>query len=81
MDFELTWLVLLSIFFVFEPKIASSIYGFEETYSYQLAVQWTMQGLTEQSFLFNIIGCCNFTEAKSCEVCTVLLDKGPFLKN
>ena len=27
------------------------------------------------------VGCCNFTEAKSREVCTVLLDKGLFLKN
>ena len=29
----------------------------------------------------NIVGCCNFTEAKSREVCTVLLDKELFLKN
>ena len=28
-----------------------------------------------------IIGCCNFTQAKSREVCIVLLDKGLFLKN
>ena len=38
-----------------------------------------MQGLTEP--FKNIVGCCNFTEAKSREVCTVLLDKGLFLKN
>ena len=30
---------------------------------------------------FNIVGCCNFTRAKSHEVCTVLLDKGILLKN
>ena len=30
---------------------------------------------------FYIVGCCNFTMAKSYEVCTVLLDKGLFLKN
>jgi len=29
----------------------------------------------------NIVGCCNFTEAKSREVCTILLDKGLFFKN
>ena len=28
-----------------------------------------------------IVGCCNFTEAKICEACTVLLGNGPFLKN
>ena len=38
-----------------------------------------MQGLTEP--FLNIVGCCNFTETKSCEVCTVLLDKGIFLYN
>ena len=37
-------------------------------HSYQCTVQWTMQGLTE-TFL-NIVGCCNFTEAKIGEVCT-----------
>ena len=31
---------------------------------------------------YNIVGCCNFTKAKSHEVCTVLLDKGlPYLLN
>ena len=39
-----------------------------------------MQGLTEP-FFFNIVGCCNFTEAKSCEVYAILLDKGLFLTN
>ena len=34
-----------------------------------------------QSHFLNIIGCCSFTEVKSCEVCTVLLDKELFLKN
>ena len=29
----------------------------------------------------NIFGCCNFTEAKICEACTVLLGNGLFLKN
>ena len=33
-----------------------------------------MQGLTEP--FLNITGCCNFTETKSHEVCTVLLEKG-----
>ena len=37
-----------------------------------------MQGLTEP--FLTIVGCCNFTEAKSREVCTGLLDKGLFLK-
>jgi len=45
--------------------------------SYQRTVRWTKQGHTEP--FFYIIGCCNFTEAKSCEVCTVLLNKGLFL--
>ena len=47
--------------------------------SYQRTVWWTMQGLMEP--FKNIAGCCHFTEAKSREVCTVLLDKGLFLKN
>ena len=47
--------------------------------SYKRTVRWTMQGLTEP--FQNIAGYCNFTEAKSREVCTVLLDKGLFLKN
>ena len=34
-----------------------------------------------RSQCLNIVGCCNFTEAKSHEACTVLLDKGLFLKN
>ena len=34
-----------------------------------------------RSHFLNIVGCCNFTEAKSREVCTVLLDKGLFLYN
>ena len=42
--------------------------------SYQRTVRWTMQGLTEP--FKNIIGRYNFTEAKSREMCTVLLDKG-----
>ena len=33
------------------------------------------------AILKNIVGCCNFTEAKSREVCMVLLDRGLFLKN
>ena len=40
-----------------------SIFGSKETYSYQHTVQWTMQGLTEP--FWSILGCCNFTEAKS----------------
>jgi len=47
--------------------------------SYKRTVRWTMQGLTEP--FQNIAGYCHFTEAKSREVCTVLLDKGLFLKN
>ena len=31
------------------------------------------------AIFFNIVGCSNFTEVKSCEVCTVLLDKWLFL--
>ena len=34
-----------------------------------------------RSYFKNIVGSCNFTEVKSCEVCTVLLDKRLFLKN
>ena len=34
--------------------------------NYQRTVQWTMQGLTEP--FFNVVGSCNFTEVKSCEV-------------
>ena len=34
-----------------------------------------------QGHFLNIVGCCNFTEVKSREVCTVLLEKGLFLKN
>ena len=45
-----------------------------------LHVRWTMQGLHDGAIL-NIIGCCNFTETESREVCTVLLDKGLFLYN
>ena len=47
--------------------------------SYQRTVRWTRQGLTEP--FKNIVGCCNFTEVKSREVCTVLVDKQLFLKN
>ena len=36
---------------------------------------------SDGAIFFNIIGCCNFTEVKSCEMCTVLLDKGLFLTN
>ena len=50
-----------------------------KTHSYQCTVQWTMQGLMEP--FLNIFGCCNFTEAKICEACTVLLGNGLFLKN
>ena len=39
-----------------------------------------MQGLTEP-FYFNIVGYCNFTEARSRGVCAVLRDKGLFVKN
>ena len=39
-----------------------------------------MQGLHDGAIL-NIIGCCNFTETESREVCTVLPDKGLFLYN
>ena len=37
-------------------------------HSYQCTVRWTIQGLTEP--FLNIVGCCNFTEAKIGEVCT-----------
>ena len=39
-----------------------------KTHSYQCTVRWTMPGLTEP--FLNIVGCCNFTEAKVGEVCT-----------
>ena len=58
----------------FEPKIAFSVYGssYQRTDDEQCRAWW--------SHLKNIIGCCNFTEAKSREVCTVLLVKGLFSK-
>ena len=33
------------------------------------------------AIFYYIVGCCKFTEAKSRELCTVLQDKGLFLKN
>ena len=38
--------------------------------SHQHTVRWTMQGLME--LFFNITGCCNFTRAKSYEVCSFI---------
>ena len=61
MDFELTQLVLS---FILNQLVLSSCRSKEP--SYQVNVRWTMQDLTEP--FFNIIGCCNFTEAKGCEV-------------
>ena len=46
MDSELTPLVMSSIFF-FEPKIAFSIYGSEETFVTNVLYDGTKQGLTE----------------------------------
>ena len=64
---------MMSIFF----KTVFNIYDLKR-FGYQCTVhvRWTMQGLTEPFF-----GCSNFTEAKTREVCAVLLDKGQFLKN
>ena len=45
--------------------------------SYQRIVRWTMQGLTEPFLKISLA----VTEAKSREVCTVLVDKWLFLKN
>ena len=56
-------------------KTVFSIYDLKR-FGYQCTVRWTMQGLTEPFF-----GCSNFTEAKTLEVCAVLLDKELFLKN
>ena len=72
--FELTPLVLSSVVF-WTTNSAQSFTDLKRP-SYQRTVQRTMEGLT--SHFLNIIGCCNFTEAKIREVCTVLLDKGLF---
>ena len=58
-------------------KTVFNIYDLKR-FGYQCTVhvRWTMQGLTEPFF-----GCSNFTEAKTREVCAVLLDKELFLKN
>ena len=60
----------------FEPKIAFTIYGSEDA---QLPMYCTMDNAGPDGAI--IIGCCNFTEAKICEACTVLLGNGLFLKN
>ena len=77
MDFDLMPLVLSSIFFLNQKQRLVSMDL--KRPSYQRTVRWTMQGLTEP--FLNIVGCCNFTKATSHKVCTILLDKGLFLKN
>ena len=70
MDFEL---VLSSM--LLEPKIAFRIRRDLVT-----NVLYDGQCRALQSH-FNILDCCNFTWVKDCEVCTVLLHKGLFVKN
>ena len=73
MHFELTPLVLSSMFF-FEPKIAFSVYGSEELPTY-----CSMDNAGADGAILKIS--LAVTEAKSREVCTVLVDKWLFLKN
>ena len=40
----------------------------------------TMDNAGPDEAILNIVGCCDFIEAKRREVCTVVLDKGLFLK-
>ena len=77
MDFELTPLVLLSIFF-FTINSVQCLWIWRDLVT---NVLFYGQCRAWQSHFKNIIGCCNFAEAKNREVCTDSLDKRLFLKN
>ena len=74
------WSLVLSSIFFFEPKIAFSIYVWIWR-DLVTNVLYDGQCRAWRSHFLNIAGCCNFTEMKSREVCTVLLDMGLFLYN
>ena len=76
MDFELTPLMLSSMFFWTKNSVQCLWFWRVVT-----NVLFDEQGRAWQSHFKNIVGCCNFTEVKSREVCTVLVDKQLFLKN
>ena len=79
MDFELTPLVLLSMFFW--TKISVQYLWIWRDLDLVTNILFDEQCRAWQSYFKNIVGCCNFKEEKSREVCTVLVDKRLFLKN
>ena len=78
MDFELTPLVISSIFFFWTKNSVQCLWIWRDLVT---NVLYDGQCRAWRTHFKNIVGCCHFTEAKSREVCTVLLDKGLFLKN
>ena len=78
MDFELTPLVISSIFFFWTKNSVQCLWIWRDLVT---NVLYDGQCRAWQSHFKNIVGGCNFTEARSCEVCTVLLDRRLFLKN